>query len=76
MKKQIINILSGFGIPESAITNQTNFSRDLGLDSLDIVDLMIQLEKTFGISIPDEDWDKLTTFQSVLTYLKAEQAVG
>ncbi|WP_461114842.1 acyl carrier protein [Spirosoma jeollabukense] len=76
MKNQVIEILKQFGISESAITDQTHFTRDLGLDSLDTVDLIMQLEKEFGIRIPDEDYSKLTTMQGVLTYLEAEQAIA
>ena len=76
MKKQVTEILKQFGIPESAITAQTHFSRDLGLDSLDTVDLIMQLEQTFGIRIPDEDYSKLTTMQAVLDYLQAEQSIA
>ncbi|WP_420150709.1 acyl carrier protein [Spirosoma sp.] len=75
MKQRIIEILKQFGIAESAITEHTHFSRDLGLDSLDTVDLIMQLEKAFGIRIPDEDYAKLTTMQGVLMYLEEEQAV-
>lgn len=75
MKKRVIEILKEFGVPESAITEQTHFSRDLGLDSLDTVDLVMQLEKAFGIRIPDEDYPKLTTMRGVLMYLEEEQAV-
>ncbi|WP_018619281.1 acyl carrier protein [Spirosoma luteum] len=76
MKKQVTEILKQFGIPESAITDQTHFSRDLGLDSLDNVDLIMRLEQTFGIRIPDEDYSKLTTMQEVIDYLQAEQSVA
>ncbi|GAB3729177.1 acyl carrier protein [Spirosoma lituiforme] len=76
MKKRVIGILKEFGVQESAITDQTHFSRDLGLDSLDSVDLIMQLEKEFGIRIPDEDYEKLTTMQGVLTYLESEQATA
>ncbi|MVM40778.1 acyl carrier protein [Spirosoma sp. HMF3257] len=76
MKERVIEILSGFGVPETAITEQTHFARDLGLDSLDSVDLIMQLEQEFGIRIPDEDYDKLTTLKGVLTYLQGEQAVA
>ena len=76
MKKRVIEILKEFGVQESAITDQTHFSRDLGLDSLDSVDLVMQLEKEFGIRIPDEDYEKLTTMQGVLTYLESEQATA
>ncbi|GAB3024200.1 acyl carrier protein [Spirosoma pulveris] len=74
MRKRVIDILKEFGVPESAITDQTHFSRDLGMDSLDSVDLIMQLEREFGIRIPDEDYHKLTTMHDVLTYLEAEQA--
>ncbi|MBD2705270.1 acyl carrier protein [Spirosoma sp. BT702] len=76
MKEQVIEILKQFGVAESAITEQTHFTRDLGLDSLDSVDLIMQLEQTFGIRIPDEDYLKLTTMHGVLTYLEAEQAIA
>lgn len=75
MKKRVIEILKQFGVPESAITEQTHFTRDLGLDSLDRVDLIMQLEQAFGIRIPDEDYSRLTTMQGVLMYLIEEQAV-
>ncbi len=76
MKKRVIDILKQLGVPESAITDQTHFSRDLGLDSLDSIDLIMQLEQEFGIRIPDEDYEKLTTMQGVLDYLEAEHAVA
>ena len=76
MKQRVISILKEFGVSESAITDKTHFSRDLGLDSLDSVDLIMQLEREFGIRIPDEDYEKLTTMQGVLTYLEAEQATA
>jgi acyl carrier protein len=76
MKERVIEILKQFGVPETAITDQTHFTRDLGLDSLDTVDLIMQLEAEFGIRIPDEDYEKLTSLQNVLAYLEEEQAVA
>lgn len=76
MKERVIEILKQFGVPASAVTEKTHFSRDLGLDSLDTVDLIMQLEKEFGIRVPDEDYAKLTTVQGVLDYLEAEQALA
>jgi acyl carrier protein len=76
MKERVIEILSGFGVPETAITDQTHFTRDLGLDSLDTVDLIMQLEQEFGIRIPDEDYEKLTTMNGVMAYLHGEQAIA
>lgn len=74
MREQVVDILKNFGVQESALTNDVHFTRDLGLDSLDTVDLIMQLEQTFGIRIPDEDYPKLTTLQGVLDYLHQEQS--
>ncbi|MEZ0542312.1 acyl carrier protein [Fibrella arboris] len=72
MNNQVINILRNFGIQESQLTADVHFTRDLGLDSLDTVDLIMQLEQEFGIRIPDEDYPKLVTFGGVLTYLECQ----
>lgn len=76
MKEQVTEILQSFGIQPSELTDTVHFTRDLGLDSLDTVDLIMQLEQTFGIRIPDEDYPRLTTFKGVLDYLEHEQQVG
>jgi acyl carrier protein len=76
MKEQVIDILTSFGIQPSELTGNVHFTRDLGLDSLDTVDLIMQLEQIFGIRIPDEDYPKLLTLNGVLTYLEEEQQVG
>ena len=74
MKTQVINILKNFGIQESALVGDVHFTRDLGLDSLDTVDLVMQLEQEFGIRIPDEDYPRLLTLQGVFDYLEEHQA--
>ena len=71
-KARVIEILASFGINASQLSGNVHFTRDLGLDSLDTVDLIMQLEQSFGIRIPDEDYPKLTTFQGVLDYLAQE----
>jgi acyl carrier protein len=73
MKDQVITILNNFGIQGSQLTGDAHFTRDLGLDSLDTVDLVMQLEQEFGIRIPDEDYTKLLTLQGVLNYLEEHQ---
>lgn len=75
MKERVITILQNFGVQHSALTSDVHFVRDLGLDSLDTVDLIMQLEQSFGIRIPDEDYPKLMTLQGVLDYLENEQQV-
>ncbi len=76
MKEKIIQILGNFGIQRSEITDNVHFARDLGLDSLDTVDLIMQLEQEFGIRIPDEDYSKLTTMSGVIDYLENEQQLA
>ncbi|GAB3176021.1 acyl carrier protein [Telluribacter humicola] len=75
MKQRIITILKNFGVEESAITEDAHFIKDLGFDSLDTVDLMMQLEQEFVISIPDEDYAKITNIRSLMSYLEEQQAV-
>lgn len=65
-------ILTGVGISLTALTDQASFSKDLGLDSLDVTDLLIQVESSFGIRIPDEDWWGLQTIGQLKTYLFGE----
>lgn len=74
MKDRVVNILKNFGIQESALTGTVHFTRDLGLDSLDTVDLVMQLEQEFGIRIPDEDYPQLLTLKGVIYYLQHEQS--
>lgn len=70
MKNSIVRILKNFGIEETAITNDAHFVKDLVFDSLDTVDLMMQLEQEFDIVIPDEYQSKITTVGSLLRYLE------
>lgn len=76
MKNKIIDIFKNFGIESSALTDDAHFVRDLGLDSLDLVDLMMQLEQAFGIAIPDEDYARITNLKSLVAYLEEHQSVA
>lgn len=75
MKAQLIDLLSRTtGLSETAISPTAHLTRDLGLDSLDVVDLVMQLEQQFGLSIPDEDYKLLTTVEEINGYL--EKRIG
>ncbi|WP_373512193.1 acyl carrier protein [Persicitalea sp.] len=76
MKQRILNILNNFGLQASAITDDAHFVRDLGFDSLDLVDMMMQLEQEFDIAIPDEDYPRITSMSSLMKYLREQQAVA
>lgn len=57
------------GVEESALVDSASFSTDLGLDSLDVLETFMEIEKTFNVKISDEDAEKLTTVGSVIDYI-------
>ncbi|HXD79644.1 MAG TPA: acyl carrier protein [Puia sp.] len=59
------------GVEESALTPNASFSNDLGLDSLDVLETFMALEKEFGIRISDEELEKLTSVGAVIDYIVA-----
>lgn len=67
-------IVDKLGVDESEITLDSNFTNDLGADSLDTVELIMEFEKEFGISIPDEDAENISTVGSAVSYLKEKTA--
>ena len=61
------------GIDESEITEDASFEEDLGADSLDLVEVVMDLEDQFGLKIPDEDARGLTTVGKAIDYVVAQQ---
>src|SRR5262245_52263504 len=60
------------GVEREKLTNEASFIEDLGADSLDIVELVMEFEKEFNIDIPDEDAEKLRTVGDAIAYLEAK----
>lgn len=67
-------LASNSGIPYNAIFRDSHLSNDLGLDSLDIVDLVLQIEDTFLVSIPDDEYLPLKTAGQIDDYLRVKIA--
>jgi acyl carrier protein len=67
-------IVDKLGVEESQVTPEASFTADLNADSLDTVELIMEFEKEFGISIPDEDTTKINTVQDVIAYIEKLQA--
>ena len=66
-------IVDKLGVEEDKIENSSSFVDDLGADSLDTVELIMQLEEEFGIEIPDDDAENITTVGSAIKYIEKNQ---
>ena len=68
--KQII--VNKLGVEESQITNEASFTNDLGADSLDTVELIMEFEREFNISIDDSEAEKIQTVGDAVNYLETK----
>ena len=69
--KRVTEILvDKLGIAESEITQDANFVKDLGIDSLDYAEIVMEFEQTFDIRIPDDDAEKMQTFGQAVKYIQ------
>lgn len=71
--KVISIIVDKLGVEESEVTNEASFTNDLGADSLDTVELIMEFEKEFNLSIPDEEAEKIETVGDAVTYIENNQ---
>jgi len=63
-------IIDKLGVEESEVTIEASFTNDLGADSLDIVELIMEFEKEFNISIPDDQAENIGTVGQAISYLE------
>lgn len=63
-------VIENLGVEESKVTESSSFVEDLGADSLDQVELVMAFEEEFGIEIPDDVAEKITTVQKAVDYIE------
>ncbi|MGH9417765.1 MAG: acyl carrier protein [Terriglobales bacterium] len=63
-------VVEKLGVGEDEVTPQAKFVEDLGADSLDLVELVMEFETVFDIQIPDEDTDKIRSVQDAINYIQ------
>lgn len=64
-------IVDKLGVDEAEVEATASFTNDLGADSLDTVELIMEFEKEFGINIPDDQAEKITTVGDAISYIEA-----
>ena len=63
-------IIDKLGVDESEVTSEASFTNDLGADSLDTVELIMELEKEFDIQIPDDEAESIATVGDAITFVE------
>lgn len=68
--KVVSIIVDKLGVDEAEVKNEASFTNDLGADSLDTVELIMEFEKEFNIAIPDDQAEKIQTVGEAITYIE------
>ena len=63
-------IADKLGVEESEVTAEASFTNDLGADSLDTVEMIMEFEKEFGVSIPDDQAEKISTVGDAIKFIE------
>ncbi|MEM6397522.1 MAG: acyl carrier protein [Bacteroidota bacterium] len=72
IEERVVNIIvDKLGVDKSEVSESANFTTDLGADSLDTVELIMEFEKEFDISIPDEKAEEIKTVGQAIEFMKA-----
>jgi acyl carrier protein len=75
IKDKIVSIIvDKLGVEASEVTNEASFTNDLGADSLDTVELIMEFEKEFNIAIPDDQAEKIGTVGDAVKYIEENKA--
>ncbi len=72
IKGRVVSIIvDKLGVEETEVTNEASFTNDLGADSLDTVELIMEFEKEFNIAIPDDQAENIQTVGDAVTYIES-----
>jgi acyl carrier protein len=66
-------VVDKLGVDESEVTTEASFTNDLGADSLDTVELIMEFEKEFNIAIPDDQAEKIATVGEAIKYIESNE---
>lgn len=66
-------IVDKLGVEESEVTNEASFTNDLGADCIDAIELILEFEEEFGISIPNDQAEKIVTVGDAVSYIEEQQ---
>ena len=66
-------VVDNLGVGSDEVTRDASFHRDLGAESIDMIELIMAFEEEVGFAIPEEESEKFTTFGKVLDYLNAQR---
>ena len=73
VEDKVFDIVSEqLNVPREEITKESKFFDDLKADSLDVVELVMEFEEAFDITIPDEDYEKIKSVGDAITYIEAK----
>ena len=67
-------VVEHLGVEQEKVTEDASFIDDLGADSLDIVELVMAFEEEFGVEIPDDAAEKITTVKDAISYIDSHKA--
>jgi acyl carrier protein len=74
VKSKVVSIIvDKLGVDEAEVTSEASFTNDLGADSLDTVELIMEFEKEFNIAIPDDQAEKIQTVGEAVAYIEANK---
>lgn len=71
VEEQVKDIVSeNLSVPKEEIARESRYIEDLKADSLDLVEVVMAIEDTFGVTVPDEDYEKITTVGETIEYIE------